>query len=191
MPPVLYGSVLSPFVRRIRMLLEGVDYELRNADVLQADTRAEYAQVTPIRKMPVLVENDQVIFDSHVIAAHLSQQLGLPALTLDQHNQISVIDAVSDSMVILLMGKRSELPVSEDRLIFTLQRERISDSLAWLENAAKAGIFAQWHYPTICLISLIDWARFRGLHDFAEYPAMVAATQKFAERPSVADTAPA
>jgi glutathione S-transferase len=191
MPPVLYGSVLSPFVRRIRMLLEGVDYELRNADVLQADTRAEYAQVTPIRKMPVLVENDQVIFDSHVIAAHLSQQLGLPALTLDQHNQISVIDAVSDSMVILLMGKRSELPVSEDRLIFTLQRERISDSLAWLENAAKAGIFAQWHYPTICLISLIDWARFRGLHDFAEYPAMVAAAQKFAERPSVADTAPA
>jgi glutathione S-transferase len=191
MPPVLYGSVLSPFVRRIRMLLEGVDYELRNADVLQADTRAEYAQVTPIRKMPVLVENDQIIFDSHVIAAHLSQQLGLPALTLDQHNQISVIDAVSDSMVILLMGKRSELPVSEDRLIFTLQRERISDSLAWLENAAKAGIFAQWHYPTICLISLIDWARFRGLHDFAEYPAMVAATQKFAERPSVADTAPA
>lgn len=191
MPPILYGSILSPFVRRIRMLLEGVDYELRNADVLQANSRAEYAQVTPIRKMPVLVENDQIIFDSHVIAAHLSQQLGLSALTLDQHNQISVIDAVSDSMVILLMGKRSELPVSEDRLIFTLQRERISDSLAWLENTAKAGAFAQWHYPTICLISLIDWARFRGLHDFAEYPAMVAAAQQFAERPSVTSTAPA
>ena len=190
MPRILYGSVASPFVRRIRLLLENVDYELQEVDILKPDTRALFAAVTPIRKMPVLDDGGQRIFDSHVIHLHLARTLGLPALSLDQYNQISVIDAVCDSMVVLLMGKRSELPVNEERLMFTLQRERIHDSLAWLEETARSGAFDEWHYPTICLICLYDWARFRQLHDFSDCPALQAAVLRHAERPSIKATAP-
>lgn len=190
MSRILYGSKASPFVRRIRMLLDNQGFELREVDVLKDDTRALFAQITPIRKMPVLDDNGQLIFDSHVIHHHLSEVLALPDLSIDQYNQISVIDAISDSMVIMLMAKRSELPVDENRLMFNLQRERIADSLGWLNGIASSGAFAEWHYPTICLIALIDWARFRGLHDFADYPALTAAAVAHAERPSVAATVP-
>ncbi|MCY0965741.1 glutathione S-transferase family protein [Parathalassolituus penaei] len=190
MSRVLYGSLASPFVRRIRLLLENIDYELREVDVLKPDTRALFAAITPIRKMPVLDDHGQRIFDSHTIQLHLSRTLGLPDLSIDQYNQISVIDAVCDSLVVLLMGKRSDLPVQEDRLMFTLQRERITDSLAWLEETARTGAFDDWHYPTICLICLYDWARFRQLLDFNTYPALQAAVNRFAERPSVVATQP-
>lgn len=190
MSRVLYGSLASPFVRRIRLLLENIDYELREVDVLKPDTRAQFAAITPIRKMPVLDDHGQRIFDSHTIQLHISRTLGLPDLTIDQCNQISVIDAVCDSLVVLLMGKRSDLPVQEDRLMFTLQRERITDSLAWLEETARTGAFDDWHYPTICLICLYDWARFRQLLDFNTYPALQAAINRFAERPSVIATQP-
>ncbi|MDO6683395.1 MULTISPECIES: glutathione S-transferase family protein [unclassified Oceanobacter] len=187
---ILHGNQTSPFARRIRMQLEGVDYTFQPVDILTDEGRAAFATITPIRKMPVLEDDGSRIFDSHVIYQHLQQRLQQPQLTLAQYNQISVIDAVSDSMVILLMSQRSELPVEEDRLIFKLQRERIEDSLHWLDQQAAAGQFDDWHYPTICLICMVDWTLFRALHSLTDYPNLLAAARRFDDRDICTSTRP-
>ena len=78
----LYGSKPSPYVRRICMLLDGEDYTFHNVNVYDAEFRKIYTSITPIKKLPTLVVNDQSIFDSHVIAQYLFELKKMPALTL-------------------------------------------------------------------------------------------------------------
>ncbi|WP_286237921.1 glutathione S-transferase family protein [Neptuniibacter halophilus] len=186
----VYGSYPSPFVRRVRMTLEGIEHHFEPVDVYNDQGRAEYARITPIRKLPVLVEDDQTIFDSHVICEYLRQKKDLPPLSLDQHNLISAIDAVTDSLIVLFMATRSGLEPSAGQLMFKLQLERIPDSLNWLNQQAEQGAFADWDMPVIALIATLDWVEFRSLYDFSPYPALLAAREQFRDRPVVSETYP-
>ncbi|MCR8923919.1 glutathione S-transferase family protein [Dasania sp. GY-MA-18] len=190
MPMTLYGSIPSPFVRRIRLFLADEEYQFKTLNVFDDAERAEYAAITPIKKLPVLVDGDMTIFDSHVIYQYLIQKQALPQPPMEEYNLVSVIDAVTDSLVILFISKRSDLDTNSDQLIFKLQRERIPDSLQWLNQQAAQGAFADWHYATMALISLLDWAEFRELYDFADYPALVAARELHSQRDIVKATMP-
>ncbi|WP_317932788.1 glutathione S-transferase family protein [Halioxenophilus sp. WMMB6] len=187
---IVYGSKPSPYVRRIRMLLADQPHEFRVTNIYDDATRQQYADLSPIRKLPILVADGETIFDSHVIASYLFDRLGQPQPTLAEHNLVSAVDAVTDSLIIMLMTKNSNLEVDPERLLWKLQLERIPDSLAWLERQAEAGAFNEWGYPVIALITLVEWVAFRGLYDFSAYPALLAACSQFAERPAVTDTRP-
>lgn len=186
----LYGSLPSPYVRRVRLFLEGVDYQFKPLNVYDDAERAEYAAITPIRKLPLLVDGDTPVFDSHVICEHVRKLRGLPEFSIAEHNLVSVVDAATDSMIILFMGKRSELPVDSSKLLFKLQLERLPDTLAWLNQQAEQGAFDDWSFATIALISLLDWAEFRSLYEFSDYPALLAARDKHAQREIVKATMP-
>lgn len=190
MTMTLYGTTPSPFVRRIRLLLDGVDYHFEDVPLYDDAGRQQYGRISPIRKVPALEDSGERIFDSHIIHQYLQRKLALPELTITQYNQISVIDAVTDSCVILVIGGRSELPVQEDRLLFKLQRERIEDSLQWLEQQATDGAFNDWQYPTMCLLTMIEWLQFRQLHTFEAYPALLAVQAQYDTLPIVDATRP-
>ena len=190
MSMTLYGSLPSPYVRRIRMLMDGMDYQFEAVEIYDDEKRAEYATVSPIKKLPVLVDGDQTVFDSHVICEYLRRKEGMPEQPIDEQNLVAAVDGVNDSLIVLFMGKRSGLEVSEDTLIFKLQLGRIPDTLAWLEKQAELGAFAEWHMATIALISLLDWAEFRELYDFSGYPALLAARKQHQDRTIVKETYP-
>ncbi len=190
MSMTLYGSLPSPFVRRIRMFLDDIEYQFQAVELYDDDKRAEFAAITPIRKLPVLVDNGESIFDSHVIYHYLRQKQGMPEPSIAQHNLISVIDSVNDALIILFMAKNSGLSVGPDSLIFKLQMERIPDSLKWLDQRAEQGAFDAWSYPVIALICLLDWAEFRKLYEFGAYPALLAARNLYSQRKIVLETAP-
>lgn len=186
----LYGSKPSPYVRRIRMLLHGTDFEFSVVNVYDDSGRADYAKITPIRKLPLVVDGDKTIFDSHVIANYLIEKLNLAPVTLEQHNLISGVDAVTDSLIILFMGKNSGLELSKDTLIFKLQYERIHDTLTWLEKEAESGVFSEWNYAAISLITLIDWVEFRELYDLSAFPNLVAVRNNFSDVEAAKSTLP-
>lgn len=190
MSMTLYGSLPSPYVRRIRMLLEGMDYRFEAVDLYNDEKRAEYASISPIKKLPVLVDGEQTVFDSHVICEYLRRKQGAPDLPIEQHNLIAAIDGVNDSLIVLFMGTRSGLEVSPSALLFKLQLERIPDTLAWLNAQATQGAFDEWHMATIALIALLDWAEFRNLYDFSDYPALLAAREAHQKRDIVKATYP-
>lgn len=190
MSMVLYGSHPSPYVRRVRMLLEGTDYQFATVDVYNDEGRHAYEAVTPIKKMPVLVDGELTIFDSHVICEHLRRKLGMPEFSIEQLNLVSAVDSVNDSLIVLFMAGRSGLEVSEQTLIFQLQMERIPSSLAWLNKQAEQGAFDEWNIGTIALITLLDWAEFRQQYDFTAYPALLAARAKHQNRAVVVETYP-
>lgn len=190
MSMTLYGSLPSPYVRRVRMLLEGMDYQFEEVNLYDDAGRAAYAAVSPIKKLPVLVDDGLTVYDSHVICEHLRRKQGLPELPVEKLNLVTAIDGVNDSLVILFMGQRSGLEVSTDTLLFKLQLERIPDTLAWLNTQAEQGAFEAWDFAAISLIALLDWAEFRNLQDFSPYPALLAARAAHQHRAVVAETYP-
>lgn len=131
-----------------------------------------------------------MIYDSHVIINYLRERQGLPAISVQESNLVSAIDGVTDSLIILFMAKRSGLDVTEDKLLFRLQLERIPVSLQWLEAQAASGQFNAWSVASNALVCLLDWARFRELYAFDQYPELCAVRDRFSEKPIVKQTYP-
>ena len=186
----LYGSLTSPYVRRIRMLLEGIDYEFNDTNVYDDAQRVAFSAISPLRKLPVLTDGDTPIFDSHVIAEHIRKKRDWTETSIDQHNVISAIDAVTDSLIIVFMARRSGIDVSEEKLLFKLQFERLPILLNWLNEQAKTGMFNDWNLVSIALIAMINWVSFRELYDLSDYPDLVSAANQYNDKEIVKSTLP-
>lgn len=168
----LVGSVPSPYVRRLRIWLEDVDYSFVDLDIYSPEGRTELERYSPAMKIPMLLDGEQPVYDSRVIFRYLTEKLGRPALTLDQENQLTLVDAVIDSNIILLLSSRSGIDTSGDMLLCNLQRERLAQTLPVLSEQVEQGAFAEWNYPAICLFGALDWLEFRGLVDLSEWPVL-------------------
>jgi glutathione S-transferase len=81
----IIGSYVSPYVRKVLacMALKGVgDYEIDPITPFFGDE--EFARLSPLRRIPVLVHNDLVLTDSSVICAWLDEAYpGHPLLPAD------------------------------------------------------------------------------------------------------------
>lgn len=185
----LVGSTTSPYARRIRLLLADTPHEFVNLDIYGGDREA-LRQQAPALKIPLLVDGEQTLYDSRIIARYLSGKLGLPPLSWDQENLLTLVDAANDSFVSILLSKRSGLDTDQDVLFFNLQRERVSKTLAALADAVEAGDFNDWHYPAICLYCLVDWLDFRELLAGDSAPALLAFRDRFSNREMVQATDP-
>jgi len=185
----LVGSNTSPYARRLRLLLVDQPYEFVNLDIYVAD-RDELRRHNPALRVPMLHDGDQPIFDSRVIFRYLGQKLGLPVLSWDEENLLTLIDAANDSLVILLQAQRSGLEPTQDTLLFNLQRERIATTLAELNRQVEAGRFDEWRYPAICLYCLWDWAEFRQLPYIRGFDELRRFWEQNRTQPMVAETDP-
>jgi glutathione S-transferase len=186
----LLGSVASPFVRRLRIVLAGQPYQFVALNIFESEGRSVLVKHNPARKVPVLVDDEQVIFDSGVIYRYLAQKLNLKPLSWDQENSLTTINACTDSLVELLLCKRSGFDVTEDKLFFNLQHERIQATLEALEQQIRAGQFGRWDYLSISLFTLIDWVLFRDLVDLKPFPVLLQFRNEHLKQPMVAETDP-
>ena len=186
----LYGSQTSPYVRRIRLLLAGTPHEFVNLNIFAGADRETLAAINPALRIPMLQDGDRAIFDSAVIYRYLAAKLGLDALSWYQENQLTVINAVNDSLVMLLQCNRSGFNTNDDKLFFNLQRERVATSLFVLEQQAANGEFANWDYVAMALYSLVDWTLFRELMELDDYPALLAFTNSNRQQAMINETDP-
>ncbi|GAB3673326.1 glutathione S-transferase family protein [Salinisphaera aquimarina] len=185
----LLGSGTSPFVRRIRLLLGDTPCEFASMDIYGAD-RDQLRRHNPALKIPMLIDGDNGIYDSRVIARYLADKMALAPLSWAQENQLTLIDAVNDSGVTLALSKRSGIDIAADVLFYNLQHERIRLSLDALSEQAAAGAFDDWHYPAMCVYALVDWMELRDLFDFSAHQPLLEVRQRHRQQPMVAETDP-
>lgn len=67
----LYGAALSPFVRKTRVFMQekGIPFEAIHVD--PTNLPADFAQLNPLKRIPVLQHGDRVLADSAVICRYL------------------------------------------------------------------------------------------------------------------------
>lgn len=79
-PVLIVGSYLSPYVRKVLVCLElkGIAYEVDPIVPFLGDDR--FSTLSPLRRVPVLVDGDLVIADSSVICQYLEDLRPTPSL---------------------------------------------------------------------------------------------------------------
>jgi glutathione S-transferase len=79
-PLLIVGSYLSPYVRKVLVCLEfkGIPYEVDPIVPFYGNDR--FSELSPLRRVPVLVDGDLVITDSSVICQYLEELRPSPAL---------------------------------------------------------------------------------------------------------------
>lgn len=189
----LYGSTTSPYVRRLRLLLAETEYEFESVNVFGAD-REELKKINPTLKIPMFADSKlkgtDVLYDSGLVYRYLVEQYGFGALTYAEQNLLAVIDACSDSLVNMMIMRRSDIDTTQDKLYYSIQRERQQVSFEALENEVVKGTFSNWNYLSISLLVLVEWAQFRDLFDFSACPNLLGFVAENQMQLAVQETAP-
>jgi glutathione S-transferase len=86
----LYNYPDCPFCQKVRVVLEEKDleYETVLVDLRKQDQKTpEFLQLNPYGKVPVLVDDDTVVYDSTVINEYLEDEYPIPALLPAEDSQ--------------------------------------------------------------------------------------------------------
>ena len=72
-PFTIIGSFVSPYVRKVLvcLMLKGLDYRID--PITPFFGNEEFARLSPLRRIPVLIDGDVVLTDSSVICAYLDE----------------------------------------------------------------------------------------------------------------------
>jgi glutathione S-transferase len=186
----LYGSQTSPFVRRLRLLLDPKEYVFVPIDIFAQDARAKFLKISPLLKLPVLEIGGQAIWDSRVIFNQLCARGYHRPLTLGEENFLTAISDVSDSLVQTLLAKRSGVTFPVGTPLEISHRERIENTFGYLDQAAGEGAFAQWNFLGMSLYALLDWVEFRNLAPLDSYRHLKSCLEKNRDRPRIPESDP-
>lgn len=182
------GSQTSPFVRRIRMLLEGQEFILKEFNIFDTADSIELNKINPLNQVPVLVDGEKKIIDSRVIFNYLNLIHRYENFDWEDENLLSIIDGGMDAGVNLLLMKRSGMPIHEPLMFVNRQKERIESVLDTLTDfAAKDGL-ATWNFHSMSLYCFLDWGVFRGLFVLDSRPVFQKFLEAHAQRDCVVTT---
>ena len=186
----LYGSTTSPFVRRIRLWLEPKKYNFKTLDIFNSAQRDSFKAMSPILKIPVLKDDHQIIYDSRVIFRYLSSKNGKNTWTWDQENLLTILDDWAQSLVTLLLCRRSQIPVLANGPFGVSHLDRIKNSLDFLETQVQRGNFDRWDFLTMSLYSYADWILFRDITPIAADSPIIKVLNRFKDEALVRETDP-
>lgn len=195
----LYGTITSPFVRRVRVIAEEVGCAVEMVNTATEEGMAQLKEVSPIRKVPVAVIEGRTIFDSHVIGEWLLTTKGYGTLAppVDrwrEKNLVNSIDSAIDSAIQCFYLKRDGIP-AEGSVFVKRQMERVAAIFEWLsgELAADGRSFgggAGFGVAELSLICALDWMDFRKAYPTETAPKLLALRAAWTERASISTTRP-
>lgn len=148
----LIGSLKSPYVRRIRMILEGkINYDFEPVDVFSPEGQQTIMKYSPTRRVPILIDGDTIVWDSLLITKYLDNKL-----SLEQEKDLILINEANDSAINLFQLRFFDIDPAMTSTFSKLQRDRINSILDRFEsNEPKDQLTKIW------LFCLLDWLNFR------------------------------
>lgn len=176
---VLYGSKTSPFVRRIRILLENMPYEFKELNIFEGQDAVDLNKLNPINQIPVLVDGENTIWDSRQVFNYLNSLHRFQNMDWQDENLLTAIDGAMNAGVALLLMKRSGIKVDEPIMYVQRQKERMESILDYLKPYIKDQALKDWNFHTISLYCFLDWALFRSIINIDNRPECRALIEKY------------
>ena len=159
----LYGSKTSPFVRRIRVLLETTPYDFKEMNIFEAQGALELNKINPINQIPVLIDGENTIWDSRQIFNYLNSIHRFQNMDWNDENFLTAIDGAMNAGVSLLLMKRSGIDTDGPFMYVLRQKERMESILDYLKPYLLDKGLKEWNFHTISLYCFLDWAVFREI----------------------------
>lgn len=207
----LYGTVTSPFVRRVRVVALEKGLPLTLIDTASDDGQAALRSVSPIAKVPVARFDDgRVVYDSRVILDELCHPapdakgggwapLRAPATDIrgrvDEENAINLVDEALLSLIRLFYLKRD----GADLAVAYLQKEQarvraimqhLNDNISGNNLTVRGHEDGGFGRPELALVTALGWIAFRNTFDLSTTPKLKAALDHWSARPSLQQTLP-
>jgi len=182
----LYGSYTSPFVRHCRfaLLKTNVKCEFIEIDAIQS------AQLSPTKKVPLLIDCDLQLTDSTSILTHLYELVGESFLVDVKDVEIyNMSNTILDACVNLFMLAKFDGITPEKSVYLTRQQQRIESALIAINDKSFSDTLPLTN-AEIRLAAFVDWAVFRGLFSLTNYPQLQAVLDLANTDPMFVETAP-
>lgn len=186
---ILIGSQTSPFVRRMRMLMENIPYEFKEMNVFETDDAIALNKINPLNQIPVLQDGEQTIIDSRQIFNYLNLMHKLHNMNWEDENTLTIVTGAMDAGISLLLMKRSGMNITEPFMYVNRQKERIESVMNYMKPYMTGDGLKEWNFITMSLYCFLDWASFRELVKLSDYPEAEKFLAAHAERPIVKKTA--
>jgi len=200
---ILYGSSLSPFVRKTLAFAaeKGIELELRPTGAAPGQPSEEFLEASPLRKMPALRDGDYTLADSTAIVHFLEAKFPEPALIpADPKLRGKTIwfEEFADTVACAAVGKIFFNRVVAPRFLgrdgdldaaAACERDDLPPMLDYLEKVVPAdGGFLVGDRLTLADLAIASpFANFEhcGVNvDPARYPRTIAYAQRILARPS-------
>lgn len=206
MPLLLVGSLASPYVRKVRIVLaeKKLDYRFQEDNPWSPDT--QLGQINPLGKVPaLLIDGKEALYDSRVIVEYLDtlSPVGklIPAAGRERayvKTWEALADGVLDAGVNARMERTWAGRTDAQRCEAWIERSlaKVQRGLdAMQTQAASAQPFLTGLHLSladIAVVTALDWLAFRfpETNWLADRPALAALCEKVAARPSFAETLP-
>ncbi|HEY6726687.1 MAG TPA: glutathione S-transferase N-terminal domain-containing protein [Polyangiaceae bacterium] len=193
----LFGTVTSPYVRRVRIVLKEIGRAYRWVDTSQPEGQSLMRDLNPLWKIPTVRLDGRAIFDSGVIVRQLLKAFGHGGLALHDPDDVevcrvvTVTDGVLDALINSFYLKKEG--VSDQTPYLQKQEGRSRAALAWLESEVRGPWLTRTHrfgLPEIGLITALEWMMFRQVYPVDQHPRLVEFLKQHQARESIASTGP-
>lgn len=195
----LYGSITSPFVRRVRFLCHELGLPFEMIDTAADAGQAEMRTKNPIWKVPCVEVDGMILWDSHTIIDYLSEKHSGNAKLLRQphgaekwreKNLITAADACVESAINVFYLRKDGVEI--DKVAYLVkQRARVGSILVWLKTQLQDNYFTaekKIGLSELTLYCILDWIRFREMYPVAEDAELRAYLQFHGEHPGFVAT---
>ena len=196
----LYGSLTSPYVRKVRVLLK--EKNIGHEFIIEGpmDDAGNVARLNPMGKVPVLVHSDgEVLFESSMIVDYLDG-LHSPALIPSSgearwraQRWHALGQGIADAVVVRLMEVRRAPECQEPTLIHR-QEAKVAAALAFAEDHVTGDEYLLGGQLTIADIAMgvaLGYVDLRYAHEWrAAYPRVATWFTAFGRRPAFIETMP-
>jgi glutathione S-transferase len=195
----LYGSLTSPFVRKVRMVLleKKIAHEMSVEG--PADAAGNVARLNPLRAIPVLERDDgDVYFDSIAICEYLDSLNDTPRLypaSGEPRWQALRWHALGQGMMEATVARFVELRTpadKQDAATASKHEARIAAALAFANERVPASGFiqgAQIGISDIVMAAALGYVDLRYAHDWrGKYPKLATWFAPISQRASFVDT---
>lgn len=193
----LFGTVTSPYVRRVRIVLKELGQAHRWVDTSQPEGQALMRELNPLWKIPTLRLDGRVIFDSAVIVRQLIKAFGHGNLAVHDPDDVevcqmlTVTDGALDALINAFYLKKEG--VSAQTPYLQKQEGRARAALTWLEAEMRGPWLTRTHrfgLPEIGLVTALDWMSFRQAYPVDQHPRLVEFLKHHQGRESLSTTLP-
>jgi glutathione S-transferase len=193
----LYGTVTSPFVRRVRVVAAELGVSVELFDTSNDAGQMALAEVTPLKKVPTAVLDGETVFDSRVINEQLFRRHGqgpFRALGTDVEdwNMLNAIDGALESGIRTFYFRRDGMALDATPYLIK-EQSRVIATMAWIASRLRGGQTTRHSglgYPELALLTALDWFKFREVYDWQKDARFGEFAAAWRDRPSFAATAP-
>lgn len=203
---IIYGANLSPFVRKVRVVLaeKGVEYKLDPVSPFGAPP--EFSEISPLRRIPVMRDTDQpepnTLPDSSIICDYIEHRFPKPplfpadpfqrarALWFEEYADSALAEGVGRGLFFERVVKKMLRQPTDESLVASTLKEKLPKVFDYLEREIGSNDYLVGNSFSIADIAvgtmLVNFVHAGESVDRARWPKLASYIERLHGRPSFA-----